>query len=259
LHRRFSGGIGLTFPTFFLVITCLLSRTVFATALVNICRIRRMALFITDLTYSTTLQKSLYTMKSRILFLLFCCFGAITLMAQTPSLTVQGILKKADGSAVPDDTYTVRFALFDAEMGGNEVWFEQLTDVETIGGVYSVVLGTHGKTLNAPFNQDYYLSVKIGNSSQELLPRPRLTPAPYALSLVGASAAGIWVGGLNVIHATTGEVTINSLLKLPYGFARTYTAGQPGLSESTEGSAFSQLYLGSPEVRTRTKIKLTEC
>lgn len=191
-------------------------------------------------------------MKSRILFLLFCCFGAITLMAQTPSLTVQGILKKADGSAVPDDTYTVRFALFDAEMGGNEVWFEQLTDVETIGGVYSVVLGTHGKTLNAPFNQDYYLSVKIGNSSQELLPRPRLTPAPYALSLVGASAAGIWVGGLNVIHATTGEVTINSLLKLPYGFARTYTAGQPGLSESTEGSAFSQLYLGSPEVRTRT-------
>jgi len=147
-------------------------------------------------------------MKSRILFLLFCCFGAVTLMAQTPSLTVQGILKKADGSAVPDDTYTVRFALFDAEMGGNEVWFEQLTDVETIGGVYSVVLGTHGKTLNAPFNQDYYLSVKIGNSSQELLPRPRLTPAPYALSLVGAEAAGIRVGGQNVFNATNAEITM---------------------------------------------------
>lgn len=186
-------------------------------------------------------------MKSRILFLLFCCFGAITLMAQTPSLTVQGILKKADGSAVPDDTYTVRFALFDAEMGGNEVWFEQLTDVETIGGVYSVVLGTHGKTLNAPFDKDYYLSVKIGNSSQELLPRPRLTPAPYALSLVGASAAGIWVGGQNVIHATSGELTINKLLKLPYSFSRTYTSGQPGLSEATEFSPiFGQLYYGTP-------------
>lgn len=180
-------------------------------------------------------------MKSRILFLLFCCFGAITLMAQTPSLTVQGILKKADGSAVPDDTYTVRFALFDAELGGNEVWFEQLTDVETIGGVYSVVLGTHGKTLNAPFNQDYYLSVKIGNSSQELLPRPRLTPAPYALSLVGAEAAGIRVGGENVLNATNSEVAINKLLKLPNAFSKTYTAFQPG---QTENTTYSQMYIG---------------
>lgn len=178
---------------------------------------------------------------------LFFSFGATILQAQNAALTVQGILKKADGSAVPDDTYTVRFALFDAEMGGNEIWFEQLTDVETIGGVYSVVLGTHGKTLNAPFDKDYYLSVKVGGSSQELLPRPRLTPAPYALSLVGASAAGIWVGGNNVINATTSGVTINSLLKLPYGFSRTYTSGQPGLSEGTEGSPiFGQLYYGTP-------------
>lgn len=122
-----------------------------------------------------------------LVFILLCSFGATILHAQTAALTVQGILKKADGSAVPDDVYTVKFALFDAEVGGNEVWFEQLTDVETIGGVYSVVLGTHGKTLSAPFNKDYYLSVKIGNSSQELLPRPRLTPAPYALSLLGAA------------------------------------------------------------------------
>lgn len=122
-----------------------------------------------------------------LVFILLCCLGAAALRAQTPSLTVQGILKKADGSAVPDDTYTVRFALFDAEVGGNEIWFEQLTDVETIGGVYSVVLGTHNKTLNAPFDKDYVLSVKIGGSSQELLPRPRLTPAPYAMSLLGAA------------------------------------------------------------------------
>jgi Chaperone of endosialidase len=126
---------------------------------------------------------------SLIILFFFCCFvSAFSLQAQTPVLTVQGILKKSDGSAVPDETHTVKFALMDAEVNGNVVWSETLNDVETVGGVYSVILGTHSTPLNIPFNKDYYLSVKIGNSSQELLPRPRLTPAPYALSTLSTSS-----------------------------------------------------------------------
>lgn len=127
-------------------------------------------------------------MKSRILFLLFCCLGAAILPAQnTPALSIQGVLKKIDGSAVPDAIYNVRFSLYTAEVGGTEVWFEELNDVETTGGVYSVVLGIRSTTLNAPFDVPYYLGVKFVGSSQELLPRPRLTAAPYAISMTGAT------------------------------------------------------------------------
>ncbi len=262
-----------------------------------------------------------------LVFILLCSFGATALHAQNAALTVQGILKKSDGSAVPDDVYTLKFALYDAAFGGTEVWFEVLNDVETNGGLYSAVLGINGKALDAPFNVPYYLSVKIGNSSQELLPRPRLSAAPYAMSLLGtdniipstgniqvygvtaangitaggnisgyglyASAglnvggqsflnntvsvqtgilastgplnsgtppfhgygflgdgatgygsnaygvASIWANGGNMINVTNSDVTINTLLKLPYGFARTYTAGQAGQTEST---TFGQLY-----------------
>ena len=148
-------------------------------------------------------------MRSIIAFLLvFCCFGAATLHAQNAALTVQGILKKADGSAVPDDVYTLFFAFYDAEAGGNKVWEEMINDVETTGGVYSVVLGV-GTPLTAPFNVPYYLSVKIGSASaQELLPRPRLSAAPYALSLLGSdnvipSTGNIQVYGVTATHGVT--------------------------------------------------------
>jgi len=143
-----------------------------------------------------------------LVFILLCSFGATALHAQNAALTVQGILKKSDGSAVPDDVYTLKFALYDAAFGGTEVWFEVLNDVETNGGLYSAVLGINGKALDAPFNVPYYLSVKIGNSSQELLPRPRLSAAPYAMSLLGAdniipSSGNIQVYGVTAANGIT--------------------------------------------------------
>lgn len=155
-----------------------------------------------------------------LLLALYCCFAA-SLHAQNAALTVQGILKKSDGSAVPDDVYTLRFALYNAEAGGTEVWFESLNDVETTGGVYSAVLGLNpAKPLNAPFDVPYYLSVKIGNSSQELLPRPRLSAAPYALALRGQdnvipSTGNITVYGVTASHDISGvNITANGDLNV---------------------------------------------
>ena len=120
------------------------------------------------------LMKSIFTCFSfTVILAVVFAAGIAPLHAQNnAALTVQGILKKSDGSAVPDDVYTLKFAFYDAEAGGNKVWEETINDVETTGGVYSAVLGVGGTPLNAPFDKPYYLSVKIGNSSQELLPRP---------------------------------------------------------------------------------------
>ena len=156
-------------------------------------------------------------MKSLSIILLFFCFGAVSLHGQNAVLTVQGILKKSDGSAVPDDVYTLKFGLYDAAFGGTEVWSETLNDVETNGGLYSALLGLDpGHPLDAPFDVPYYLGVKIGNSSQELLPRPRLSAAPYAMSLLGAdniipSSGNIQVYGVTAAHAITtgGNISAN--------------------------------------------------
>ena len=150
-----------------------------------------------------------------LVFLFFGCFGATLLRAQNAALTVQGILKKADGSAVPDDVYKLYFAFYDLEAGGNKIWEEVINDVETTGGVYSVVLGVNGTPLTAAFDVPYYLSVRIGSASaQELLPRPRLSAAPYALALRGQdnvipSTGNIQVYGVTASHTitATGNIT----------------------------------------------------
>ncbi|MBK8554919.1 MAG: tail fiber domain-containing protein [Lewinellaceae bacterium] len=135
---------------------------------------------------------------NKLTIVLLSLFFAVAAHAQA-TLSVQGVLTKSDGTAVDDDTYTITFKLFDAPTGGNEVHSEPI-DVETIGGVYSVILGLNNAyPLNAPFNTIYYLSVRIG--SQELLPRPQITHAPYALSLLGQ----------NNKFPSTGMVTVDAI------------------------------------------------
>lgn len=114
------------------------------------------------------------------LFTLLLSAFASGVFAQA-TLSIQGVLTKSDGTAVDDGTYNITFRLFDQPSGGNQVHSETIS-VETIGGVYSVILGSN-TPLTAPFNTIYYLSVLAGSS--ELLPRPQLTHAPYALSLLG--------------------------------------------------------------------------
>lgn len=109
------------------------------------------------------------------------------LPAQNATLSVQGVLKNADGATVPDGNgYTLTFKLWDAETGGVAVWQETKTNVSILGGLYEVVLGDGATVLNAPFDKPYFLGVSIGTGNgAEFSPRPRLASAPYALSLLG--------------------------------------------------------------------------
>lgn len=124
--------------------------------------------------------------KSFLLLLLLACSGSMS--AQLATLSVQGVLTKSDGTAVDDDTYTMTFRLWNdpsATGAANKKYEETIANVETTGGVYSVVLGANGQNLDAKFDEIYYLGVSMNNSSVELLPRPRLTHAPYALGIKG--------------------------------------------------------------------------
>ncbi len=121
-------------------------------------------------------------MKSTLLTLIFL-FGALTFLGAQANLSVQGTLQKSTGVSVEDGEYSLTFKLYTTETGGTPVWSETQPNVNVIGGVYSVTLGSVNP-LSAAFDRPYFLGITLG-SGAELTPRAALTSSPYALSLIG--------------------------------------------------------------------------
>jgi hypothetical protein len=117
-----------------------------------------------------------------LLFSALFFFGLASVQAQA-NLSVQGTIQESTGAAVENGDYSLTFKLYTTETGGTPVWSETQSQVNIVGGVYSVVLGTV-TPLTAAFDQTYYLGLTVG-SGAELTPRTRLTSSPYALSLIG--------------------------------------------------------------------------
>ncbi len=98
---------------------------------------------------------------------------------EAATISVQGILKDANGASVPDGNYAVIFRLFNQETGGSPVWQEEAT-VEVIGGIYTHYLGEVTPLNAANFANVLYMGLKVGN--YELNPRTKMTHAPYTFS-----------------------------------------------------------------------------
>lgn len=178
-------------------------------------------------------------------------------------LSVQGIVKKSNGVALEDGEYSITFNIYakDGSPAGI-LWFETISDVEVIGGIYSVILGGNGKVLDLPFDQDYELGVKIGSS--ELLPRIDLTSAPYALSLRGSSnqfpssgqvlADSMLInGGIKVnsgVLAKGGAPGVNGANKAGYAFSGNNGDNDSGLFSTADGKA--ALYSNNTEILSVT-------
>lgn len=125
------------------------------------------------------------------LILLICPF----LVDGQAALSIQGTIQKSFGGAVDDGEYSLTFNLYEQLTGGSPVWTETNDKIEVISGVYSAELGTI-TPLNIGFNKTYFLGVQVDGGS-ELIPRTKLTSAPYALSLIGVNnifPSSGWVG-----------------------------------------------------------------
>lgn len=125
------------------------------------------------------------------LLLLICPF----LVDGQAALSIQGTIQKSFGGAVDDGEYSLTFNLYEQLTGGSPVWTETNDKIEVISGVYSAELGTI-TPLNIGFNKTYFLGVQVDGGS-ELIPRTKLTSAPYALSLIGVNnifPSSGWVG-----------------------------------------------------------------
>ncbi len=197
-------------------------------------------------------------MKNRLHFSLLLVFALAfgsQLHAQlTPTLSIQGILKKSNGVAVEDGTYPMTFRLYEFETGGPVLWSEPQSAVEVSNGIYSTVLPFDKITypLNIPFDKLYYLGITVG--SAELTPRILLTSAPYALSLIGTTnkfpSSGIVVtdsirsnGG---ILARGGAPGLNGVSKNGYAF--TGNSGDKDSGVFSTGDGKVSLYSNNAEI-----------
>lgn len=117
---------------------------------------------------------------------LFCVTGA-SLFAQSPRISIQGILKDANGVSVSDGNYAITFRLYNEPTGGTPLWEEQ-ANVEVVGGIYSHYLGGVTPLRTSDFASVVYVAVRVGTF--ELTPRSELTYAPYTFASATVVCSG---------------------------------------------------------------------
>ena len=120
---------------------------------------------------------------------------ALSARAQEVPISIQGVVRNADGSVFPTGNYSMRFRIYALATGGTAIWTENQDDIRIEGGVYSVLLGKITPLGNIAFNQTLYLGVSVDGGT-ELSPRALFTAAPaarYALRSPGSIPSGMVV------------------------------------------------------------------
>jgi hypothetical protein len=188
--------------------------------------------------------------------LFFLFIAQFSMVHGQAKLSIQGILKKANGEAVEDDTYSLTFRLYNSLNATvpQAIWMETQPSVDVVSGIYSTVLGTV-TPLTVPFNVDYYLGVAV-NAGTEMTPRITLTSAPYALSLRGQSnqfpSSGIVIADSVRVNggvlARGGAPGLNGASKNGYAFTTNMGDKDSGLFSTALGQV--SLYVNNVPMLT---------
>lgn len=123
--------------------------------------------------------------------LLIAMMGNVAL-AQTNTVTYQGVLRGADGLAVEDGSYPLTVTIYDDASGGSALWSESHS-VQTTSGAFSVLLGS-STSLGTLFTDHpggglwLEISADVGGGTQTYSPRVQLTRTPYAFHAIGADS-----------------------------------------------------------------------
>lgn len=139
------------------------------------------------------------------------------------------------GSAIDDPALPLTFRIYSQSIGGVPLFTEQVV-VDAVDGVASSPIGELAPLTAELFAQNpiLYLGVTVGSDS-EMVPRHRLTSAPYALRTASAAAAddvpgahinpaSVWIAGAPVIDSSGQWVGDPTGLQGPQG-----EQGEPGV------------------------------
>lgn len=201
----------------------------------------------------STALESLHRGFTRSLLVGLIALGAHSVhAASTPPdfMTYQGFLVDGNGNALAPSTpanYPVIFRIYDVATGGtvaaNLKWSEQ--QIVTVDkGNFSVVLGEGTPVAAEPrpalpsvftgsTASDRYmgLTVTIGSSTLEILPRLRILAAPYSMLSVNATAL-VSPNGSNLVSTANGILNINGAVNATGGITGLTPAQVPNLNAS---------------------------
>ena len=138
-----------------------------------------------------------------ILFSILILFP-ILICSQVPkTISYQGLLTDSDGNIVPDGNYNLLFRIYDVSSGGSPLW-EEGKLIPVSGGVFNTNLGD-AVALNIPFDEAYYLEIKIG-ADPVLSPRVPLASSAYSFTSMNVSNNAITSEKLADNAVITGKI-----------------------------------------------------
>src|SRR5262249_42458112 len=79
--------------------------------------------------------------------------------AVPPLLNFQARLAKPDGTPLSDGTYSIKFSLYDAAIGGSQKWMETPNAVSVHDGVFAVLPGKTTALTDALFARRLWLEL----------------------------------------------------------------------------------------------------
>lgn len=125
-----------------------------------------------------------------ILVALVVCAVALTASAAVPPMiNYQGKLMQPSGVPVPDNTYSMTFAIYGVPTGGTALWSETNPSVQVKGGLFSVLLGS---VTNLPANifdnENRWFGVTVG-TDPEMTPRQKIASVAFAQKAASADIA----------------------------------------------------------------------
>ncbi|MBN2010528.1 tail fiber protein [candidate division KSB1 bacterium] len=156
-------------------------------------------------------------MKRTIMFILISLTINAPLLAQH-TFNVQGVLRGANGKAVPNGNYPLTFNLYTAATGGSSIWSEQHNSVTITNGVYSVELGSVNDFSGVDFTRKYFLGLTVGSDPEMT---PRLPLSSFNSAVIGAdnvfpSSGSVGIGTTS--PAENAKLDVNGRIKDQTGF-----------------------------------------
>jgi len=119
---------------------------------------------------------------------MFVASGALAQAGVPDVVSFQGRLRGSGGAVVADGDHGMTFRIYDAEVDGTLLWSE-IQDVSTVGGLFSVLLGSVTALPSDLFDGDLWLSIEV-ETDGEMEPRFRLASVPYAFKARDAETLG---------------------------------------------------------------------
>ena len=150
-------------------------------------------------------------MKRLILALAIFAMPLSALAASPPVIPVQGVLTDANGAPL-DTSVDIRFAIYDADIGGQEVWSETQT-VAVQNGLFVAYLGQVTPLDLATFKtyDDLWLGMQVGADPEMARIYLGSTPfSAYAQHSSYSAGSGISIAADNTISASLGTSVSSS-------------------------------------------------